>query len=164
MCQQIIKLGADDVINEIDEVFIVWDSDLLPVKSWPLVDEKKVKFALFTEDEIFGEKKRGRSVQKSKIQQTTNSLENLKEGDPIVHIDYGIGCFQGLKKINALDSKGEFISEIVSTFGLLTTIHGLVSLNKKEIVPNAVSMYIMSGYWYTLSTCFANPAVTIART
>ena len=44
--QQIIKLGADDVINEIEEVFVVWDSDLLPVKSWPLVDEKKEKFAL----------------------------------------------------------------------------------------------------------------------
>ena len=44
--QQIIKLGADDVINEIEEVFVVWDSDLLPVKSWPLVDENKEKFAL----------------------------------------------------------------------------------------------------------------------
>ena len=44
--QQIIKLGADDVINEIEEVFVVWDSDLLPVKSWPLVDQKKEKFAL----------------------------------------------------------------------------------------------------------------------
>ena len=83
-------------------------------------------------------------------------------GTVIAHFmfNYPIIDFPGSDR----DSKGEFISEIVSTFGLLTTIHGLVSLNKKEIVPNAVSMYIMSGYWYTLSTCFANPAVTIART
>ena len=83
-------------------------------------------------------------------------------GTVIAHVmfNYAVIDFPGSDR----DSKGEFISEIVSTFGLLTTIHGLVSLNKKEIVPNAVSMYIMSGYWYTLSTCFANPAVTIART
>ena len=39
--QQIIKLGASDVIDELDDVFLVWDSDLLPVRSWPIFDEKK---------------------------------------------------------------------------------------------------------------------------
>ncbi len=62
--QQIIKLGADDVINEIDEVFVVWDSDLLPVKSWPLFDEKKAKFALL-QDKSHGN------------QDVLNSWENL---------------------------------------------------------------------------------------
>ena len=36
--QQIIKLGSPDVIKELSDTFVVWDSDLLPVNSWPLVD------------------------------------------------------------------------------------------------------------------------------
>ena len=51
--QQIIKLGANDVIDQLDEVFVVWDSDLLPVRSWPILDEKKEKFALL-QDKSYG--------------------------------------------------------------------------------------------------------------
>ena len=51
--QQIIKLGANDVIDQLDEVFVVWDSDLLPVNSWPILDEKKEKFALL-QDKSYG--------------------------------------------------------------------------------------------------------------
>ena len=51
--QQIIKLGANDAIDQLDEVFVVWDSDLLPVKSWPILDEKKEKFALL-QDKSYG--------------------------------------------------------------------------------------------------------------
>ena len=67
--------------------------------------------------------------------------------------------FPGKKR----NSRGEFLSEIVSTFGLITTIIGTIGINKKDIIANTVSLYIMAGYWFTLSTCFANPAVTVAR-
>jgi len=51
--QQIIKLGANDAIDQLDEVFVVWDSDLLPVNSWPILDKKKEKFALL-QDKSYG--------------------------------------------------------------------------------------------------------------
>ena len=51
--QQIIKLGANDAIDQLDEVFVVWDSDLLPVNSWPILDNKKEKFALL-QDKSYG--------------------------------------------------------------------------------------------------------------
>ena len=72
--QQIIKLGADDVINEIDEVFIVWDSDLLPVKSWPLVDKKKEKFALL-QDKSYGNQ--------DVLNSWKNLIKNVLEINPV---------------------------------------------------------------------------------
>ncbi len=58
---------------------------------------------------------------------------------------------------------GIFISEIIATFGLLLTIL-LVSKQKPEMVAAAVGLYIGAAYWFTSSTSFSNPAVTIART
>ena len=58
---------------------------------------------------------------------------------------------------------GIFISEIIATFGLLITIL-LVGKQKTEIVAPAVGLYIGAAYWFTSSTSFSNPAVTIART
>ena len=58
---------------------------------------------------------------------------------------------------------GIFISEIIATFGLLLTIL-LVSKQKPEKVAAAVGLYIGAAYWFTSSTSFSNPAVTIART
>ena len=51
--QQILKLGANDVIDQLEDVFVVWDSDLLPVKSWPILDENQEKFALL-QDKFYG--------------------------------------------------------------------------------------------------------------
>ena len=59
-------------------------------------------------------------------------------------------------------TRGIFISEIFATFGLLITIL-LVSKQKPEMVAAAVGLYIGSAYWFTSSTSFSNPAVTIAR-
>ena len=53
-------------------------------------------------------------------------------------------------------------SEVVATFGLLATIYG-VSRFKRDSVAVAVGLYITAAYWFTASTSFANPAVTIAR-
>ncbi len=54
------------------------------------------------------------------------------------------------------------ISEAVATFGLIATILGSVRF-KPEFTPIAVGLYITSAYWFTASTAFANPAVTLAR-
>jgi len=56
----------------------------------------------------------------------------------------------------------QFGSEIIATFGLLATIFGCVR-HRPEAVPYAVGLYITAAYWFTASTSFANPAVTVAR-
>lgn len=53
-------------------------------------------------------------------------------------------------------------SEVVATFGLITVILYCVK-NKSDAVPAVVGMYITAAYWFTASTSFANPAVTVAR-
>jgi glycerol uptake facilitator-like aquaporin len=57
---------------------------------------------------------------------------------------------------------GQWLAEGVATFGLLLTIFGCVA-RTPAAVPYAVGLYITSAYWFTASTSFANPAVTIAR-
>jgi glycerol uptake facilitator-like aquaporin len=57
---------------------------------------------------------------------------------------------------------GQWLAEIIATFGLILTIAGLAK-NKASAVPLAVALYITSAYFFTSSTSFANPAVTIAR-
>jgi glycerol uptake facilitator-like aquaporin len=57
---------------------------------------------------------------------------------------------------------GIWFSEIIAAFGLLLTILAGVR-HKPDAVPYMVGLYIAAGYWFTASTCFANPAVTIAR-
>ena len=57
---------------------------------------------------------------------------------------------------------GQWFAEGVATFGLLLTILGCVA-RAPAAVPYAVGLYITSAYWFTASTSFANPAVTIAR-
>ncbi len=56
----------------------------------------------------------------------------------------------------------QWFSEIVATFGLLLTIFGCVA-RTPSATPYAVGLYITAAYWFTASTSFANPAVTIAR-
>ena len=56
----------------------------------------------------------------------------------------------------------QFISEFTATFGLLCVIWGC-SRSRSSVVPFAVGSYITAAYWFTASTSFANPAVTIAR-
>ena len=55
-----------------------------------------------------------------------------------------------------------FLSEFIATFGLLSVIWGC-SRSRSSTVPFAVGSYITAAYWFTASTSFANPAVTIAR-
>ena len=55
-----------------------------------------------------------------------------------------------------------YFSEFIATFGLIITILGVRKLSNLVVAP-AVGLYISAGYWFTSSTSFANPAVTIAR-
>jgi glycerol uptake facilitator-like aquaporin len=57
---------------------------------------------------------------------------------------------------------GQWLGEAVATIGLLLTIFGCLA-RSREALPYAVGLYIVAAYWFTSSTSFANPAVTIAR-
>lgn len=63
---------------------------------------------------------------------------------------------------HARTGNAQWFSELVATFGLLSVIWGWVR-SRSGIVPFAVGLYITAAYWFTASTSFANPAVTIAR-
>jgi glycerol uptake facilitator-like aquaporin len=62
------------------------------------------------------------------------------------------------------DGGGVLLAEVVATFGLLLVIFGAVHGGHADRVAFAVGGYIAAAYWFTSSTSFANPAVTIART
>ena len=57
---------------------------------------------------------------------------------------------------------GQWLGELIATFGLVLTIFGTIRANPKW-VPASVGLYISAAYWFTSSTSFANPAITIAR-
>jgi arsenate reductase len=59
---------------------------------------------------------------------------------------------------------GLWLGEVVATIGLLLVIFGTIRSGRSERVAFAVSGYITAAYWFTSSTSFANPAVTLART
>ena len=61
-------------------------------------------------------------------------------------------------------SSGLWLGEVVATFGLLIVILGVVRSGRASVAPFAVAGYIAAAYWFTSSTSFANPAVTIGRT
>ena len=63
---------------------------------------------------------------------------------------------------NVRTGAGQWLAEFVATFGLLLTILGCLARTPAAI-PYAVGLYITAAYWFTASTSFANPAVTIAR-
>jgi glycerol uptake facilitator-like aquaporin len=78
----------------------------------------------------------------------------------IAHIMFGLDPMQVSTKARV--GPAQWFSEVLATFGLLMTI--IVGLrHKAEAVPALVAMWVVAGYWFTSSTNFANPAVTIAR-
>jgi glycerol uptake facilitator-like aquaporin len=76
------------------------------------------------------------------------------------HVMFDLPLWQVSQTVRA--GSGQWFAEGVATFGLLLTIFGCLA-NAKAAVPYAVGLYITSAYWFTASTSFANPAVTIAR-
>ena len=63
---------------------------------------------------------------------------------------------------HARTGMGQWLGEFIATFGLLMTIFGTLR-QRAEAVPMAVALYITAAYWFTSSTSFANPAITVAR-
>jgi len=57
----------------------------------------------------------------------------------------------------------QWLGEFVATFGLVGVVHTCSRLQKSFVVPIVVASYITAAYWFTSSTSFANPAVTVAR-
>lgn len=76
------------------------------------------------------------------------------------HLMFDLDVFQLSQKLRT--GPPQWFAEIVATFGLVVTILGTLKA-KPEAVPTAVGLYITAAYWFTASTSFANPAVTIAR-
>ena len=64
--------------------------------------------------------------------------------------------------VKARSGLGQWTGEAIATFGLILTILGTVKY-RREWVPASVGLYITAAYWFTSSTSFANPAITIAR-
>jgi glycerol uptake facilitator-like aquaporin len=64
--------------------------------------------------------------------------------------------------VKARTGVGQWTGELVATFGLILTILGTLR-HRPAAVPAAVALYISAAYWFTSSTSFANPAITIAR-
>ena len=78
----------------------------------------------------------------------------------VAHLMFALPVLQVSAKLR--DAPGQTLSEFVATFGLILTIAGGVRY-RPAAVPALVGLYIAAAYWFTASTSFANPAVTIAR-
>jgi glycerol uptake facilitator-like aquaporin len=81
-------------------------------------------------------------------------------GVAAAHLMFGLPLFSASS--HSRHGSAQVWSEFVATFGLLSVIWGCVRL-RPSLVSFAVGAYITSAYWFTASTSFANPAVTIAR-
>jgi glycerol uptake facilitator-like aquaporin len=76
------------------------------------------------------------------------------------HLMFGLSTLSASTHVRS--GPAQLFSEFVATFGLLAVIWGCVR-SRPSAVPFAVGAYIIAAYWFTASTSFANPAVTIAR-
>jgi glycerol uptake facilitator-like aquaporin len=81
-------------------------------------------------------------------------------GTLAAHLMFDLSTFQ--LSLHARHGLPQWFAEFVATFGLLMTILGCARFRIDAMAP-AVGLYITSAYWFTASTSFANPAVTIAR-
>jgi glycerol uptake facilitator-like aquaporin len=81
-------------------------------------------------------------------------------GTIVAHMMFDLNTFQF--SLHARTGLPQWFAEFVATFGLLMTVLGCVRF-RPDAMAAAVGLYITSAYWFTASTSFANPAVTIAR-
>lgn len=81
-------------------------------------------------------------------------------GVACAHLMFGLPLFSASQ--HAHSGASQLFSEFVATFGLLSVIWGCSRL-RSSVVPFAVGAYITAAYWFTASTSFANPAVSLAR-
>ena len=76
------------------------------------------------------------------------------------HLMFGLPALQ--LSVKARTGLGQWTGEYIATFGLILTILGTVRFRERW-VPATVALYITAAYWFTSSTSFANPAITVAR-
>ena len=76
------------------------------------------------------------------------------------HLMFGLPTLQ--LSVKARHGPGQAAGEFIATFGLILTILGTVRF-RREWTPPSVALYIVAAYWFTSSTSFANPAITVAR-
>ncbi|MBS2026570.1 MAG: aquaporin [Deltaproteobacteria bacterium] len=81
-------------------------------------------------------------------------------GVAAAHVMFGEPLYVASEHVRA--GPAQLFSEFIATFGLLATIWGCAR-SRPKAVPFAVAAYIVAAYWFTSSTSFANPAVTLAR-
>ena len=82
-------------------------------------------------------------------------------GVAVAHVMFGERLFSF--SVHERAGGAQIFSEFIATFGLLAVIWGCVRLRSATVVPFAVGAYIFAAIWFTASTSFANPAVTLAR-
>jgi glycerol uptake facilitator-like aquaporin len=78
----------------------------------------------------------------------------------LAHVMFGLPLLQVSAHVRT--GTGQWVAEIVATSGLLAVIWGCVRYGR-PVLAGAVGAYIAGAYWFTASTSFANPAVTLAR-
>jgi glycerol uptake facilitator-like aquaporin len=81
-------------------------------------------------------------------------------GTIVAHAMFGLDLIQA--STTARTGGPQWLAEFVASFGLILTIIGVVCV-RPDMIAVAVGLYITAAYWFTASTSFANPAVTIAR-
>lgn len=81
-------------------------------------------------------------------------------GTWLAHAMFAMPIFEISTKLR--DGPSQWLAEFIATFGLLATIAGSIRFSPAS-TPMLVGLYIAAAYWFTASTSFANPAVTIAR-
>ena len=78
----------------------------------------------------------------------------------VTHLMFDLPLLQTATQVRT--GPGQWVSEVVATFGLILTIFGCIKVRPRAVAA-AVGIYIFAACWFTASTSFANPAVTLAR-
>jgi glycerol uptake facilitator-like aquaporin len=102
----------------------------------------------------------GRLKKRDLILYWTAQISGALVGVLLTHVMFDQELLQISQKVRV--GAHLWVSEVVATFGLISVI-ALAGRKHVEFAPMAIASYITSAYWFTSSTSFANPAVTIAR-
>jgi glycerol uptake facilitator-like aquaporin len=103
---------------------------------------------------------RGDLTTRSLVSNLTAQFLGAAAGVVLAHAMFDLALIQPGDKVRT--GTGQWLSECVATFGLLLVILACVRRNAQAVAV-AVGLYIVAAYWFTASTSFANPAVTLAR-
>jgi len=91
-----------------------------------------------------------------------SQLAGMVVGAVVANLMFGLAAINLSTKVRS--GGGIWLGEVVATLGLLLVIFGVVRSGKSSLAPFVVAGYITSAYFFTSSTSFANPAITVGRT